>query len=310
MERRCITIGGGTWSNEVYACTTTVAVAAGTTFAYTRSVQTGEAEAKVHPLLDPRKKAGRGSALAGNIVREARDSPEHPNSVPIIIAFDETGSMGGVPRALQKRLADLFELLVGKGYVQHPQLCFGAYGDLDNREVAPVQIGQFESDNRADETLDNIYLEAKGGGNNHESAAAVWYYAAKYTSTDHWESRHKRGYLFTVGDEVTGGIRADFWRQYVDPDTDLQCDLSAAEIAGLAKERWNVHHVLINNTTAHRQRSLEHYRDLLGAGNVTVLDDESAVCEAIATAVGLGEGVLVLDDVGNVVPAVAAVGSA
>lgn len=288
-------MGSGRWDPNVYASTTGAAARSGTSFSYTRSVKSGAAPAKVHDLLDPKKTAGPASPLAGKIVREARDNDEHPNSVPIIVAFDETGSMGHVPMTLQKKLADLFALLLRKGYVEDPQLCVGAYGDLDNYEVAPIQVGQFESDNRADVTLDSLHLEGNGGGNGHESAAGIWYYAAAYTATDAWEKRGKKGYLFTIGDETTGGIKRDVWKQYVDPDSKLEKDLTAQEVADLAKERWEVYHLVINNTVAHAQGSIKHYEGLLGKDHVVVLEDEDAVCETIALLIGMGEGMIDLD---------------
>lgn len=258
-------------------------------------MSTGAIAAAVNDLLDPKKVAGAASPLAGKIVREARDNDEHPNSVPIIVAFDETGSMGHVPMQLQKKLAELFALFLRKGYVEDPQLCVGAYGDLDNRETAPIQIGQFESDNMADETLDALYLEGNGGGNGHESAAAIWYYAAMHTATDAWDKRGKKGYLFTIGDETTGGIRKALWKQYVDPDSELEADLTAQEVADLVKEKWEVYHLVINNASAHMQGSVQHYETLLGRDHVIVLEDEDAACETIALAIGMAEGMIDLD---------------
>lgn len=249
----------------------------------------------MHDLLDPKKVAGAASPLAGKVVREARDNDEHPNSIPIIVAFDETGSMGHVPVLLQKKLAELFALLLRKGYVEDPQLCVGAYGDLDNGETAPIQVGQFESDNRADVTLDALYLEHNGGANGHESAAAIWYYAAAHTATDAWDKRGKKGYLFTIGDETTGGVRRNLWKQYVDPDTTLEKDLTAQEVADLAKERWDVYHVVIDNGAAASQGSVKHYETLLGRDHVIILQDEDAACETIALAIGMAEGTIDLD---------------
>lgn len=288
-------MGGGSWSAATYAASTTASIAAGTTYAHTRSIFAGTTAAGAHASLDPKKKAGSASPLAGKIVREARDSVDHPTSVPIIVAFDETGSMGNVPRLFQKSLAELFALLLRKGYVEHPQLCVGAYGDLEIGESAPIQIGQFESDNRADETLDNIYLEGNGGGNGHESAAAIWYYAAAHTATDAWEKRGKKGYLFTIGDETTGGIRKDAWKHYVDEDSTLEGDLTPQQVADLAKETWEVYHVVINNGSARSQGSIDHYTKLLGANHVIVLESEDAVCDTIALAIGMGEDMIDLD---------------
>lgn len=288
-------MGSGTWDSNTYASTTGAKLRSGTSFAYSSNISSGKIAAAVHETLDPKKVAGPSSALAGKIVREARDSVEHPVSVPIIVAFDETGSMGNVPRMLQKKLAELFALLLRKGYVEDPQLCVGAYGDLENNEVAPVQIGQFESDNRADETLDSLYLEGHGGGNGHESAAAIWYYAATNTATDAWDKRGKRGYLFTIGDETTGGVRKADWKRYVDSDCVLQSDLTAAQVVALANERWDVYHVLIDNSSAKMQGSAKHYTELLGSDHVIILQDENSVCETIALAIGMAEGMIDLD---------------
>lgn len=291
-----IVIGGGAWDPGVYASTTGAAAASGTSFAYSSSIKSGRTAAAVNDLLDPKKVAGPSSPLAGKIVREARDNDEHPNSVPIIVAFDETGSMGHVPVQLQKKLAELFALLLRKGYVEDPQLAIGAYGDVENYETAPLQFGQFESDNRADETLDALYLEGNGGGNGHESASAIWYYAAKHTATDAWEKRGKKGYLFTIGDETTGGLTRTQIEKYIgDTGHGLEKDLSAQDIADMAKERWDVYHLVINNWSAQSQKSVKHYETLLGKDHVIVLEDEDAACETIALAIGLAEGMIDLD---------------
>lgn len=289
-------MGGGAWDPGTYARTTRAAVNSGTAMGYNARIHSGQAAAQVHDLLDPKKVAGPTSPLAGQIVREARDSDDHPTSVPIMVAFDQTGSMGQIPVVLQTKLADLFALLLRKGYVEHPQLSIGAYGDMKNRERAPLQVGQFESDNRADETLDNLYLEHNGGGNMGESAAGVWLYAALHTATDAWDKRGKKGYLVTIGDEKTHGVTVDQWRTYVDPDTKLEKDLTPQEVADKAKERWEVYHLVIDNGEARMQGSYEDYSRLLGKDHVIVLEDEASVCETLALLIGMAEGMIDLAD--------------
>lgn len=289
-------MGSGRWDPSTYATNTRSKIASGTNMGYSRAVQSGQVAAAVHDLLDPKKVAGPASPLAGQIVREARDNDEHPNSVPIMLSFDETGSMGSVPLALQKKLAEFFGLVVRKGYVEDPQLSVGAYGDATNGEVAPLQVGQFESDNRADETLDALYLEGNGGGNNGETAALVWYYAAKHTATDAWEKRGKKGYLFTIGDERTHGVTRSMIDHYIGVGHGLEKDLTAKEVAEMAQERWDVYHVVIRNASSQGQRSIEHYTELLGADHVLVLEDVDAVCETIALQIGLAEDTIDLDE--------------
>ena len=121
--------------------------------------------------------------------RRRGDSDEHPASTPIIVGFDETGSMGRIPRLVLTKLKTLFALLVDKGYATDPQIAVAAYGDAANGERAPLQISQFESDNRIDDNLDLIFLEGLGGGNNGETSNLLLYYAATHVSTDAFEKR-------------------------------------------------------------------------------------------------------------------------
>ena len=250
-------------------------------------------------------------------MREARDSDEHPVSVPIAVLFDETGSMGHVPTVLQTKLAELFGLLLRKGYVEDPQLLVGAYGDTEV-DSTPVQIGQFESDNRADETLDNLYLEGAGGGNHGESPHAAWWFLGSYAELDSLDKRGKKGYLFTVGDEVPLEVlRASDIKRHI-PDATIQADLTREECLEIARQKFEVYHVVINNYAAAGQHSVDVYTKLLGSDHVIVLQDEEAVADTIAVAIGLAEGTLDsvddamddLDDVGASANTKAEVGKA
>lgn len=197
-------MGGGAWSTTTYTANTSAKRAMGyaSSFAFDEDVKAGKVAAGVHETLDPKKVAGDLSPNAGKPIREAFDSTEHPNSVPIAVIFDETGSMGSAPRILQEKLPMLFGLLQRKGYVEDPQLLFAAVGDGERlSERAPYQIGQFESDNRGAEQLENFYLEGNGGGGNHESYAGLAYYLAYHTDLDSVNKRGKKGYLYFIADE-------------------------------------------------------------------------------------------------------------
>ena len=97
--------------------------------------------------------------------------------------FDVTGSMGSVPRTLQAKLPQLLGLLLRKNYAEHPQIIFGAIGDA-TVDRAPLQIGQFESDNRMDGDLERILLEGGGGGQKTESYELAMYFMARHTAID------------------------------------------------------------------------------------------------------------------------------
>jgi hypothetical protein len=144
-----------------------------------------------HQTLDPQ----------GLERRESRDSEEHPQSNAIIISLDVTGSMGRVVRGIHGDLPHLHELLLGHKYIPDPQILFMAVGDA-TCDQAPLQVGQFESDNRMDQNLENMILEGGGGGQKTESYELALYVAGRHTSIDCWEKRKQKGYLFMIGDEM------------------------------------------------------------------------------------------------------------
>ena len=134
-------------------------------------------------------------------MRESRDSGEHPASRPIIVGLDVTGSMGFLADKMAREgLGTLFQSILDRKPVTDPQVMFAAIGDV-NVDRAPLQISQFESDNRIVEQLTQIYLEGGGGGNGSESYSLLWYFAANHTVHDAYEKRGQRGYLFTIGDD-------------------------------------------------------------------------------------------------------------
>ncbi|WQJ53577.1 MAG: hypothetical protein [Wendovervirus sonii] len=46
-----------------------------------------------------------------NVIRECVNTPEHPNTVPVIPGLDVTGSMGGACKETSEALAKIFETL-------------------------------------------------------------------------------------------------------------------------------------------------------------------------------------------------------
>src|SRR5512138_2160904 len=102
-------MGSGRWSTDVYDEHNHLKTAAGkSVFDYSDIMhRSGRSTWHVHKSLDPQR--GR--------VRESRDSDEHPEATAIAVMFDVTGSMGGIPVTLQKKLPELLGLLLRKGYV-------------------------------------------------------------------------------------------------------------------------------------------------------------------------------------------------
>ena len=272
-------MGSGRWSTNVYDAAARYRAATGASaFGYSDSGAT-----RVHPDLDPR-----------DIMRESRDSDEHPESLAIAVLFDVTGSMGQVPRALQEKLPQLLGLLLRQGYVEHPQILFGAIGDA-TCDRAPLQIGQFESDNRMDDDLGRILLEGGGGGQKTESYELAMYFMARHTSIDCYEKRGKRGYLFLIGDEMA--YPRVKWAEASAVIGDRPPgDIPLAAILAELTRTWETYYILPEGASyAGDATVLRFWRDLLGQ-NVIELAGLDAVCETIALTIGLGESAIDLAD--------------
>jgi hypothetical protein len=270
-------MGSGRWSTDVYEAAARLRGGA-SAFGYSDS-----GARSVHPDLNP---YGVGE-------RESRDSAEHPASLAIAVLFDVTGSMGAVPRKLQAKLPQLLGLLLRKGYARDPQIMFGAIGDA-TVDRAPLQVGQFESDNRMDGDLERILLEGGGGGQKTESYELAMYFMARHTATDCWEKRRRRGYLFIVGDEMAYQKVKPREAADVIGDT-LQEAIPLRELCAELTRRWDTYYILPDGAAyAGDGQVLGFWRALLGQ-NVLELADIGAVCETIALTIGLGEDAIDLD---------------
>lgn len=249
-----------------------------TAFSYDQQVR-ASGVAQAHPAMNPH-----------GATRESRDSATHPDSLAIAVAFDVTGSMGNVPRVLQTKLGALMRVLIQKGYVAHPQVLFGAVGDA-YCDLVPLQIGQFESGLEMDDDLGKIYLEGGGGGQVHETYELAMYFFARHTSIDCYERRGQRGYLFTIGDEKPYGVVS---RQHVQEHIGdaIERDIPTERIIAELQQRYEYFHIIPTNTAHGSSAEVQdRWRALLGE-RVLLLQDEAAVCETIALAIGLCEGAI------------------
>ena len=270
-------MGSSKWSTDAYAEAERLRRSAGKgSFAYSDAARS-TGKWKIHPTLDPQ----------GVALRESRDSEAHPRSTAISVLFDETGSMGAIPRVFQQKLGELMSVLLLKGYIQDPQILFGAFGDATCDRI-PLQVGQFESGVEMDEHLRHIVLEGGGGGTSHESYELALYFMARHTSIDCWEKRGRKGYLFLIGDEMA---YASVNRQQVATHIGdgLQENIPLRQIIAEVQRRYNFFFIFPRNASHGLDTHIQNFwRDLLGQ-NVIFLDDENAVSETIALTIGLTE---------------------
>lgn len=186
----------------------------------------------IQPELDPY-----------NVVRQCCDSEEHPNTIPVILALDVTGSMGSAAAEVAKKLNEVMTRLYEE--VTDVEFLVMGIGDLayDN---APIQASQFESDVRIAEQLDKIYFERGGGGNSFESYTAAWYFGLKHTDLDCWK-RGKKGIIITMGDESLNPYLPANRLSAVTGDS-LQTDVETETLYKAASEKFDIYHLAINDT--------------------------------------------------------------
>jgi hypothetical protein len=201
--------------------------------------------------------------------------------------------MGTVPRTLQTKLPQLLGLLTRKGYATDPHIMFGAVGDATCDRV-PLQVGQFESDNRMDDDLARIVLEGGGGGQRTESYELAMYFMARHTSLDSVTKRGRRGYLFLIGDEMPyAQVKPKEVKRFIGDD--LREPIAVEAMIAELQRTFDVYFIVPTAAGwGGDAQILAHWKRLLGQ-QVIELDDLDAVCETIALTVGLGEDAIDLD---------------
>ena len=195
-------------------------------------------------------------------IRESRDSAEHPEAFSCALFTDTTGSMGGIPKHLiTQGYPELMKKIMDAG-VKHLQVCFGGVGD-NECDSAPIQVGEFETNDELQEKwLKSIYLEGGGGSNPGEGYALAWYTAARHMVTDSMQKRGQKGVLITIGDEPY--LPKISKRDLNDLFGGAQSDITAAEAFTEASKNWDIYHINVKDYRGSRDDVQTQWKQLLG----------------------------------------------
>ena len=185
----------------------------------------------IEPELDPM-----------NVIRECRDSEEHPNTFPVILGLDVTGSMGQASVEVAKALNTIMTNLYNK--ITDVEFCIMGIGDL-YCDRSPIQISQFESDIRIAEQLDKLWFEFGGGGNYSESYTAAWYMGSRHCDLDCWK-RGKKGVIITIGDERCNPYLSMEKLQKLTGDT-LEGNIETEALFDEASQKFDIYHIQVNH---------------------------------------------------------------
>jgi hypothetical protein len=268
-------MGSGKWDDDRYSTAKQTRAKTGVDdFAYSKTAST------THSNLD----ASRINNKPFKVL-ESCDSPEHPESNAILVCFDVTGSNEPRARRAQQALPKLMTLL-GK-YIGDPQIAVAANDDI--RVTTPknaIQVSDFESDNRIDEHIRNVFLVGNGGGNGGESYDLLLYLAARKTKIDCWEKRQKKGYMFMYADErfFEEVRKGDVLTVFGDK---IEKDIPIKDMVKEAQQRYEI--FLISPAQGEVDQSKAQYIELFGDDHVIILENPDQICEVIGATIGICE---------------------
>lgn len=253
-------MGGGSWTRDSFtsyattkAATLTNATFDSVTMSYSGDISSQEmfTAHKIDPMLNPK-----------GVIRECCDSEEHPNTRPIVIGLDVTGSMGSAAVEVAKKLNDIMTELYGK--VKDIEFMIMGIGDL-SYDTAPIQASQFESDIRIAEQLDKLYFEYGGGGNSYESYTAAWYFGSRHTKLDCW-NRGKKGIIITMGDErlnpyLPVNPKLGYYKRVLGLNEimgdNLQADVETKDLYEEVIEKFDVYHLNVEHGYNYDQENIK-----------------------------------------------------
>ena len=195
-------------------------------------------KADVHPLLNPLGKR-----------REVN------NVTPIVVALDVTRSRGDDTKLMYEKLPALMGQIELKGYTEQPGISFCAIGDA-TCDRAPLQVGQFEGDNRLDQVLERIWIEEGGGGTGQESYELAAYFYSRTNCVRLAQGTGKKGYFFFVGDE---GFYPKLDKSQVRRliGDELPADLDSAEAFRLLQEKFHAFLLFPQKPMAERKANID-----------------------------------------------------
>ena len=254
-------MGNGSWTSSAYDTYTKSTRGMDASTYATSNLSTSQVY-KSHSLskiLDPY-----------NIVRACHDTEEHPETLPVILALDVTGSMGGAAKRVNQKLNEIMTELYNDPLVRDVEFCVMGIGDLECDD-APIQMSQFESDIRIAEQNDKIWFEAGGGGNRDESYTAAWYMGARHCDLHCW-NRGKKGIIITLGDELPNPYLPKNQLNAVTGDK-VQADVKTPELYAEASEKFNIYHIAIDD----KESSYRYYKKELDSQWKELLGDNFTV---------------------------------
>lgn len=213
-------------------------------------------------------------------VRESRDSVANPNSTPIIIALDCTGSMNDIALSAKKNIGTLMAEVYDRSPVSDPHVMVMFFDDVFVSRSEALQVTQFEADRIIIDQMEELYWVGNGGGNGSESYNLPIHFAVNHCECDAF-AKNRKGFLFIMGDDgVPPALTTDQLRAVYGPDYEAIEPLDFKDLLQQAEENWHV--FFIYPTRGGRMNSYvaEGWRSVIGERFIT-LDDVDKLAEVL-----------------------------
>ena len=199
-------------------------------------------------------------------IRECCNTEEHPNTIPVILGLDVTGSMGEACDEVASTLGILMTKLYEK--YKDIEFCIMGIGDIAYDD-SPIQMSQFESDVRIAESLDKVYMEHGGGGNGYESYTAAWYMGLKHTQLDCYDKQGRKGIIITMGDEALNPYLSKRYLQKNVKELNEEVDIETKPLYEAAKEKFDIYHIAVdsphNSYYYYKDKARKTFGEILGS---------------------------------------------
>ena len=225
-------------------------------------------QTSLHSELDPKSR-----------VRECCNTEEHPNTLPVILALDVTGSMGSACDECAASVANLMKDLYEQ--FEDVEVCVMGVGDLECDD-SPLQVSQFESDVRVAKQMQEIYLEKGGGGNSYESYTAPWYFGLYHTRLDCFNKQGRKGVIITMGDEpLNPALNKRDVEHFLGVGLEEQVELKTNKLYKEASKKFDIYHISVEDDRTNYNSDRGSYEEQVDKSFKDVIGDDHYLVSSV-----------------------------